>query len=173
MKKVLLILFLFCFASVSDAATLSGGIKYSQEDARLELQNNKPSADFLFRASAVDEYFDENISNILKGVTKLNDRTLAQFSDGSYGVNYYNDPKHVWYYDRGGTLINAEVRTSTVPPYSTYKYDPDGSLVNMSMRVSDEETFIFSPQGQLLGHWLGENCYDENNNVVMTRQILK
>ena len=36
-----------------------------------------------------------------------------------------------------------------------------------------DETFIFSPFGELLGHWVGDNCYDENGNVVMTRQIMK
>ncbi len=173
MKKILFVLLILGITLSANAEMLTGGVKYSQEDARIELQNNKPSADFLFSASVVDEYFDENISHLLKGMTKLNDRTLAQFSDGSYGVNYYNDPKHVWYYDKGGTLINAEVRTSVTLPYSTYKYDPDGTLVNMSMRVSEDETFIFSPHGKLLGHWVGEKCYDENNNVVMTRQILK
>ena len=43
----------------------------------------------------------------------------------------------------------------------------------MSMRVSENETFIFSPLGKLLGHWLNENCYDESKNVIMTRKIVK
>ena len=173
MKNFLVILILFSFMLPSGAEMLTGGIKYSAEDARIELQNNKPSADFLFIASIEDEYYDENLSYLLKGDTKLKDRTIAKFSDGSYGVNYNNDPEHVWYYDRGGVLINAEVRTSTTPPYRTYKYDPDGTLVNMTMRVSEDETYIFNPYGQLIAHWIGEKCYDESNNVVMTRKILE
>ena len=173
MRKFLLVLVLLGFIMPSYSQTISGGIKYSQEDARIELQNNKPRVDFIFIASAVDENFDENLSYLLKGITKLNDRTLAKFSDGSYGVNYNSDLMHVYYYDRGGTLINAEVKTGTIPPYRTYKYDPDGELVNMTMRVSENETYIFNPHGKLLGHWVGEKCFDENGNVVMTRQILK
>ena len=173
MKRILLVLVLLGFIMPSFSQTISGGIKYSQEDARIELQNNKPRVDFTFLASAEDENFDENLSYILKGVTKLSDRTLARFSDGSYGVNYNNDSEHVYYYDKGGTLINIEVRTGIVPPYRTYKYEPDGTLVNMTMRVSEEETFIFNPRGKLLGHWVGKNCYDENGTIVMTRQILK
>jgi len=173
MKKLLLFFVLFGFMMSCQAEVLTGGVKYSQDDARIELQNNKPSADFLLQASVLDENFDENISHLLKGETKLSDRTLAKFSDGSYGVNYYNDINHVWYYDREGVLINAEIKTSNTPPYSTYKYTPEGSLVTMTMRVSEDETFIFNPYGQLLGHWVGQNCYDENGSIVMTRQILK
>ena len=173
MKKILVIFLIFGFVSVCNATTLTGGIKYTQEDARLELQNNKPNADFILRASGIDSEYDKNINSLLQGITKLNDRILAKFSDGSYGVSYYNDPTHVYYYDKSGTLINAEVKVSLEYPYRTYKYNPDGELVTMTMRVSEDETFIFNPQGKLLGHWLGTNCYDENGTILMTRKIMK
>ena len=173
MKKLLIIFLLFGFISCANATTLSGGIKYTQEDARLELQHNRPSANFILNTEGVDSYYVENHTALLKGLTKLKDRTLAQFSDGSYGINYYNDPTHVYYYDKDGTLINAEIKTSTQYPYRTYKYSPDGELVTMTMRVSEEETFIFDPRGKLLGHWMGNNCYDENGAILMTRKIMK
>lgn len=172
MKKFfvfLLIIFgLPCFSTV-----LTGSIKYSTDDARIELQNNKPSSKFLLTVENFDKNFTQNQSALLKGKTKLNDRTLAQFSDKSYGVNYHNDPTHVYYYDKDGNLINAEIKTSLSYPYRTYKYAPDGELVNMSMRVSEEETFIFSPLGELLGHWVGQNCYDNSEKIIMTRKIMK
>ena len=173
MKKLLVLLLILNLFSFANATTLTGGIKYTQEDARLELQHNKPSANFVLNAEAIDSNYDQNIGALLKGITKLNDRTLAKFSDGSYGVNYYNDPTHVYYYDKSGTLINAEIKTSLEYPYRTYKYAPDGELVTMTMRVSEEETFIFNPHGKLLGHWVGANCYDENGTILMTRQIMK
>ena len=40
-------------------------------------------------------------------------------------------------------------------------------------RVSDKESFIFSPNGKLLAHWLGNNCYDEYNHIIMTRKIMQ
>ena len=172
MKKVF-ITFLFLIGLPAFSATLTGGVNYTAEDALIELQNNKPSANFLFTTSGVDENYADNKSAILKGKTKLNDRVLAKFSDGSYGVNYYDNPAHVFYYDKDGTLINAEIKTSLDYPYKSYKYTPDGELVNMTMRVSEEETYIFSPLGQLLGHWLGSNCYDENGSVIMNRVIMK
>ena len=103
----------------------------------------------------------------------MNDRTLGLFSDNTYAVKYNEDKKHVWYYDQSGSLINVEIRTASTYPYRTYKFTPEGELVNMSMRVSENETFIFSPLGKLLGHWLDENCYDESKNVIMTRKIVK
>lgn len=157
------------------AQTLTGGVKYTINDAKTELQHNIPSAtDFIItQNNFIDKDRNANYFALLKGKTNFNDRILALFSDGSYAVNYKNDLKHVWYYDKDGSLINVEFRTSLEFPYRSYKYSPDGELVNMSLRVSKDETFIFSPFGELLGHWVGDNCYDENGNVVMTRQIMK
>lgn len=110
---------------------------------------------------------------MLKGSTELSDRTLAYFSDGSYGVNYNDDKIHVWYYKNDGTLMYAEEKTALDYPYKTYKYTPNGDLVNMSLRTSEEETFIFNKSGKLIAHWIGKNCFDEQNNIIMTRKILK
>lgn len=159
----------------SSAQVLEGEIKYSVNDAKIELQHNRPStADYLLtKNNFYDSEYNKNYSALLKGKTNLNDKILALFSDGTYAINYKNDLKHVWYYDKNGALINIEVRTSLDFPYGSYKYDPDGELVNMSLKVSKDETFIFSPLGQLLGHWIGEKCYDENGIVIMTRKIMK
>lgn len=175
MKKAILILIILCSFTAGNTQTLIGGVNYSVNDARIELQNTQPPAiDFL---KVQDNFNDinnkENYSLLLKGETNLKDRTIGLFSDGSYAINYKNDPKHVWYYDKNGTLINTEEKTSLEFPYKTYKYTPDGELVNMTLRVSENETFIFSPLGKLLGHWVGNNCYDENGVILMTRKILK
>lgn len=174
MKKFILLLTVLIMLPVS-AQTLTGGVKYTVDDAKAELRHNRPSAtDYIItQNNFIDKDRNANYFALLKGKTNLNDRILALFSDGSYAVNYKNDLKHVWYYDKDGTLINVEIRTSLEFPYGSYKYSPDGELVNMSLRASKDETFIFSPFGELLGHWVGDNCYDENGNVVMTRKIMK
>lgn len=115
----------------------------------------------------------ENISMLLKGVTDLKDRTLAKFSDGSYGIIYKSEPNFVLYYSSDGILTHKEVKTSLEYPYKTYKYKVNGQLENMTYRVSEGETYIYSPNGKLLAHWLGNYCYDEVGNVIMTRQIEK
>ena len=175
MKKALLILIILLLNTYCLAQTLTGGINYSVNDARVEVQNTKPPAiNFLLvQDNFNDINHKENYSKLLKGETDLKDRTLGLFSDGSYAINYKNSPKYVWYYDKNGELINTEQKTSLQYPYKTYKYTPDGELVNMTLRVSKTETFIFSPLGELLGHWVGQNCYDEKGNIVMTRKILE
>ena len=164
MKKfVLLIMVLFALPVYSQV--LTGSVEYTVNDAKIELQNNRPPvADILSQNNFIDLNHNENYSALLKGKTIMNDRILAIFSDGTYAVNYKKDLKHVWYY---------EIRTSLEFPYRSYKYGPDGELINMSLRVSKDETFIFSPFGELLGHWIGDNCYDENGNIIMTRKIMK
>ena len=177
MKKIVLCLFviLFSFSESSFAQVLTGGVNYSVNDARVELQNNRPPAiDFLLiQDNLSDTNLKLNQSYLLEGKTDLNDRTLGLFSDESYAVCYKNDPYHVWYYSKNGELIYAEVKTSLTFPYRTYKYTSDGEIENMTLRVSEGETFIFSSLGQLLGHWIGKNCYDENGKILMTRKILK
>ena len=174
MKKFIIFLTALIILPVN-AETLTGGIKYTVDDAKIELQNNRPSAsDYIVtKNNFVDKDRNANYFALLKGKTDFKDRILAMFSDGSYAVNYKNDLQHVWYYAKDGTLINVEFRTSLEYPYGSYKYSPDGELVNMSLRVSKDETYIFSPFGELLGHWVGDKCYDENGKVVMTREIIK
>ena len=174
MKKFILFLMVFMMLPAC-AEVLTGGVKYTINDAKTELQHNRPSVtDFIVtRNNFVDKDRNANYFALLKGKTNLNDRILALFSDGTYAVNYKNDLKHVWYYDKDGMLINVEFRSSLEFPYGSYKYSPDGELVNMSLRVSKDETFIFSSFGEFLAHWIGDNCYDENGNIVMTRKIMK
>ncbi len=173
MKKILLLFFMLLSLSAG-ATTLTGGIKYSVDDARIELQNNKPhSTALLTNNNFLDINHKQNMDYLLRGITKLNDRTMGLFSDGSYAINYNNDQKHVWYYDKDGNLIHIEIKNSLSYPYHTYKYTADGELATMTLRVSEGETFVFDPYGQLLGHWVGSNCYDENGNIVMTRKIVK
>lgn len=173
-KYIILILFIFTLNfSLSFAAPLTGGVEYNVEDARLELQNNRPRGiDYwLMQDNFTDTNYNENRKMLLNGNVALTDRTLAQFSDGSYGVVYKKDLRHVWYYNQDGTLLYAEERVSLEYPYRAYKYTPEAELVNMSLRVSDSETFIFDKLGRLIGHWIGSKCYDESGNVTMTRQI--
>lgn len=115
----------------------------------------------------------ENQSMLLKGITDLKDRTLAKFSDGSYGIIYKAEPNFVLYYSSGGILTHKEVKTSLEYPYKTYKYKINGQLENMTYRVSEGETYIYSPNGKLLAHWVGNYCYDKAGSLIMTRQIEK
>ena len=71
---------------------MTGGVKYTVDDAKIELRNNRPSVtEILARNNFVDPNHNENYSALLKGKTSVNDRILAIFSDGTYAVNYKKD----------------------------------------------------------------------------------
>lgn len=157
---------------VSAETFLTGGVDYTVNSARQELLNNKPQKldTKLVLLHITDENNSENISALLKGMVELKDRTLASFSDGSYGVIYRADAFHVWYYSSNGTLMYAEEKDGLNYPYKSFKYTTNGKLENMGLRVSKGETFIFAPDGKLIAHWVNSNGYDENGNIIMTRK---
>ena len=175
MKKVIVVVFLIFFGLPATAKIITGEVQYNVNGARQEVMSTEiPAFDRTkIKANIYDYGRAENLGSLLKGVTELKDRTLAYFSDGSYGVTYNDNPLDVFYYGNDGILTHNEVRDSVKYPYKSYKYTTGGKLVNMSLRVSEDETFIFEPDGKLIAHWLGACCYDEENNVIMRRKILK
>lgn len=176
MKKFLVFVFFMIFSTLPVLSEIiTGGIEYSVEDARADVFSSSPlKPDFNYlKSNLVDNNYGENISTLLTGKTELKDRILAKFSDGSYGVIYKSNPQSVLYYSRDGILTHNELKQSLDYPYKTYKYSSQGRLVNMTLRVSEDETFIFTPDKKLLAHWIGAVCYDEYNNIIMRRQIIK
>ncbi len=174
MKHFLSIIFVFCITLSAPAQIITGEVEYNAETAGIQTFS-KPVEKISFDKIRNKFYDSENIENLnylFQGITELKDRKLAKFSDGSYGIQYYDDPMFSWYYSSNGKLINFTQKDSLNYPCRTTKFKPDGSITNLGYRVSDKESFIFSPNGKLLAHWLGNECFDENNNLIMTRKIL-
>lgn len=174
MKKFLIIILsLITIWLPAYSKIITGGVEMTVEDARGELLSGNKET--LNKQNIINNFkdpkYEENQAMLLKGITELKDRKLGKFSDGSYAVMYYNDRKNTYYYSQDGTLTHNETRTGIEYPYRAYKYSTNGKLVNMSLKVSEYETFIFTPSGKLIAHWQGENCYDEDNNIIMTRKI--
>ena len=120
----------------------------------------------------IDKDNSENVNNILSGNVNLYDRKLVSFSDGSYGVHYYNDPMYSWYYSNNGRLISFTKKDSLTYPSNFVKYKPDGTVLNKGYRVSETESYVYSPQGKLLAHWVNDKCFDEYGNLLMVRKTL-
>lgn len=177
MKRILLILLLLFMLScdVSFGQIITGEVTYNTNSARNELFSNPvlPFSSSNIQKNIIDKNYLQNKTALLKGQTDLKDRILAQFSDGSYGIIYKDNLTNVFYYTPDGLLTHNEIKASLDYPYKAYKYDINGNLVNTSLRVSQNETFIFSKQAKLIAHWIGELCYDENNKIIMSRKILK
>ena len=155
------------------AKVITGEVKYNAANTREEVFSNplKP-----FNINSVSKYYIdknniENLNALHQGITELKDRKIAKFSDGSYGIQYYDDPMYSWYYSEGGRLINFTQKDSTEYPCKIVKYKPDGQIANVGYRVSERESFIYSSDGKLIAHWLGENCYDEFNKIIMKRKF--
>ena len=174
MKKILsIILFLIHSTIQVNSEIITGGVTYTAQNAKEELLQNIPKTfDYKYiMENLYDPNFEQNSQYLLKGQNELNDRTIANFSDGSYGIIYKSRPNYVFYYFSNGSMTHYEIKESLEFPYKTYKYNLQRKLVNMTMRVSKDETYIFKPDGELIAHWLKEFCYDENNNIIMTRNI--
>lgn len=172
MKKIILILLILAIHLPVNSEVLQGGVSFDVNSAREELlkfSDNKFDKT-LVQTFYRDYYYDENQTYKLSANTELKNRVLAFFSDTTYGVMYNAIPLYVWYYSKDGDLIYMEKKDSTEYPYKSYKYTPSGLLMNMSLRVSKEETYIFAPSGRLIAHWIGSTAYDEENNVIMTRE---
>ncbi len=176
MKKLITII-IFCITICTIPANsqiITGGIETTVEQAWDEISLSEEKFNpYNIIHNFKDPNYRENQAMLLKGVTELKDRKLGKFSDGSYAVIYYNDKKNTYYYSPEGILTHNEIRSGVEYPYKASKYSIDGKLVNKSLKQSEYETFIFTSSGKLLAHWIGENCYDENKNIIMTRKIYK
>ena len=175
LKNLVLFLVLFIILPVNAQTLLTGEVTYDVNSAREELLNTSPKKlnPHMVAKHLTDSENRENLGYALQGNVELQDRTLAFFSDGTYAVMYDRDKYHVWYYSHEGKLIYAEEKDGIEYPYKSYKYTTMGELVNMGLRVSKEETFIYSPNGRLIAHWLQGNAYDEDGNIIMQRKYAK
>lgn len=170
---LLLIFSLFFLQASVQAKILTGEVEFNAEDARNAVFSTPLNN---FNINSITQYYidsnnNENCGYLLQGITELKDRKLAKFSDGSYGVQYYDNPLFSWYYSSNGRLTGFIKKESENYPCKIVKYKPDGSIIMTGYRVSDKESFLFDKQGKMLGHWLNNICYDNYNNIIMTRSI--
>ncbi len=173
MKKFLLIFLSLMIFQPAFSKIITGEIEYNAEDAKNAVFSSpfQPISFNNIQHKLIDSNNSENLNSLYLGITKLKDRKLARFSDGSYGIQYYDDPMYSWYYSQNGRLINFTQKDSLSYPCKITKYKPDGSIANTGYRISDKESFIFSSEGKLIAHWKNNTCYDESGNIIMTRKI--
>ena len=172
MKRLYTIVLFLLLTLSCNARIITGEVEYNAENVREEVFSApvNPLNISTYRQHLIDRNNCENIENLYKGNTELKDRKLAKFSDGSYGVQYYDDIMYTWYYSQNGRLISFTKKDSENYPAKFIKYRPDGNIANTGFRVSEQESYIYSPDGKIIAHWLGNLCYDINNNVIMKRK---
>ncbi len=174
MKKLIVILFSIFLALPACALTLQGNAEFNAELAREETFSNinyalGPNA---FRDYWYDPNYIANYTGLKSGKNAIENRTMALFSDGTYGIRYSNDPYHNYYYDTKGALFKVDVLNK---PYNEYPhrsvaYNKYGAFKNATFVVSDKEQYLYDKNKNMIGHWVENACYDDNGNVLMLRK---
>lgn len=177
MKKLVLLLTTLLLSLPSDALVLQGNAQYNAELAREETFSNinyalGPNA---FRDYWTDPNFINNYNALNNNINNVENRTLALFSDGSYGVRYFEDPYHNYYYDKNGNLFKIDVLNKPFNdyPHKSVAYNRYGAFKNATFVLSKKEQYLYDRDKNLIGHWVGSACYDEKGNVLMLRKNAK
>jgi len=172
MKKLLCLLFYVFLILPVSAVTLEGSVTYTVEQAREEAFKDVEWE--IPKKMIIRHIKDDNYSfyKSLVGGPHSNvwrDRYATYFSDGSYAHRFFDNMDYAFYYNKRGFLTSIEKGLSSSYPNKTYKYNLKGKLVSVSLSVSGDESFVFRPSGELMGHWKGKICYDKDGNVICKR----
>ncbi len=173
MIKKFLLIFLFCFFSIpAIALTLKGNVSYSIEQAKTEAFKGVAVHIDLSNYSDyfVDKNYVKNIRNIKKGKYKTRKYLITSFSNGNYGILYKKNRIRQYYYNSNGELIYIDFNTSNSFPRKSVKYNIEGKLISSSLDISTKESYVFDSHKKLIAHWIGKNCYNEQGELIMTRE---
>ena len=167
----LLIISILMIVLPVEAKTLKGEVRYTVKQAREEAFSNVEYTlpQSIIKSNLIDPNYKENKKAIKIGATELSDRFITIFSDGEYGVIYKNNFYFEYYYSSKGKLISIGKRNRLIYPVITYIYNQYNELTTVSLIVNETNTYNFRPDGKLDSHWVNNNCYDINGNLVLTR----
>ena len=170
MQKIFwIILIILLQMPVAYGLTLEGGVVYTVESARKEafdgVKYKIPVSSF--KEHLRDRNFKENKKTKTSGVVDLGDRKIEWFSDGSYGIVYNKNKNIAYFYDKSGKLEEFDVYSSLISPTKAYKYNINGKLINVTLVVSRNEAYIYKVNGELEAHWVGDDCFDENGQLIL------
>lgn len=185
MKKLLTILLFTLFSvglSVSAEDTvLQGSVQYTVESARklafdgLDLKLDKK----LIEPYLLDNNNKENREAVKNGV-QIKGRSIMSFVMAKgrvkgYAIVYEDNPEYVYYYSNGGYLVAVDLDkkyNQNAYPYKIGKYNAlTGNLISIGLFVSDDEQYVYSKNGKLKAHWVGDIGYNEKGRPIASRKI--
>ena len=174
MQKGLILILMIISMTIKPvfALKLTGGLSYTVETARTEAFSNVP---FNINISDYASYFsDPNYIANKKAMNKkksyFRDRYLTVFSSGEYGVIYKNNKSISYYYDKNGKLESISFLINKSYPIKIVKYDKNGKLDSTALAVSSSESYVFDTNKKFISHWKGNNCYNKNGELIITRE---
>lgn len=174
MKKLLFCFILIVISNLYSipvfSQTLVGGIIYNVQEARaVSFRDVSSKIDTSgYRAYFQDKNIFKNRKFFLKNRNK--DMVVTKFSDGGYSIRYKKIQNPCFYYTKNGQLEYMGFLDGTSYPRKYLKYDKEGNLLAIDLDVSDNEHFVFDNKKNLLAHWIGNNCYNENGELILTRE---
>lgn len=127
-----------------------------------------------------DPKFRQHREAMANQVERLGDSSITVFSNGMYGISY-DCAQANFFYMNSGQLIAVQYfdpppkpEENRCPrdtyPYKTFKYlYPSAELLSVTVHVSDKESFSFKPTGELLSHWVQNNCYRSDGSSCGAR----
>jgi hypothetical protein len=156
---------------MAERVPLQAGIEkvWSVDMARDEaFKDAKPVVDLTGYPSSDPHYKQHLVARLLKK-EKVGNRIITFFDMGFYSVSEMGSDRG-FYYTPKGDLYAVDFDTSEDFPIKSYKHQyPSGRLMNISITVGPGEDFVFKPNGDLVAHWIGDNCYDAQGRVTMSR----
>ena len=168
--RMLILMIFFCFVYVIPvySYTLKGGVSYTVEEARAKAFSNVPLKIDMneYKKYFKDPNYEENKKAISDEKKRLKGRQLTFFSVGGYSIVYYNNLTTAFYYDDFGNLELIEFHYQE----KDIAYTVSGNLDRISLLVKKSECFIFDLNKKLVAHWIGNNCYNEKGELIMTRK---
>ena len=172
MKKILIILFvLYSFLSISaQTKTLTAGVSYSVNELRtiaFENVDKKINMDKYSKYLTYKEFCKNNPSLLIPKKFKFN---LTYYSNGTYSVRSKIDSHNVFYYDTNGNLLKIDIYINNGKLDKRISYDRNGNLDAIALDITNSEQLLFDKEKKLVAHWIGNNCYNEKGELIMTRK---
>jgi len=173
MRGKLVILFaLLCFCLPCQAVTLHGSVQYTAEQARQEAFDGVKNFDALSVIGVFEPryYFDLNALNDVLVVAKTKTKLMKVINYELYTVVYKDSPNKEYIYEKGKEK-NKLVSTITKTNYKHLKYSPNGELLSIEY-FAGNDSFLYNPQGELIGHWKGLNGKEFEYNLKSKMEIM-
>ena len=161
-------LLLSVFSQTAFSKVLKGGVHYTVESARDEAFSK---VQYKISMEEHKKYLkDPGFSLDRHGKPKIKKfgRKVTFFSDGTYGVKYWNN-NNDYYYDHNGKLFELEIDTGIEYPRLTQKYDISGDLTYIFFNVTPTKGYIFNANKNFVGSWIDSKLYNIDGKVIMTR----
>lgn len=184
MKKLfflIMLFFLFAPPGFCENTVLRGSVNYTVESARklafegLDLKLDKK----LLTPYIEDENNKENLE-LIKSHKQTAGRKVMSFVMAKgfvkgYAIIYDDKPEYIYYYSNGGYLVAVDIDKkfdSNTYPYKIGKYSAlTGNLISIGFYVSEDEQYVYTKNGKLRAHWVGNTGYNEKGKPIATRDF--